>query len=103
MSSAEAEYMALSEAAKESIHRRRFLSEVSGKLESTAILCDNQSARLMAKSTVFHERTKHIDIRHHFVRNSVEKGEMQIGYLSTEEMPADVLPKDCQSQTMKNV
>ncbi|XP_033224575.1 secreted RxLR effector protein 161-like [Belonocnema kinseyi] len=44
MSSAEAEYMALSEAAKETIYLRRFLSEVMGKLKTTVILCDNQSA-----------------------------------------------------------
>ncbi|XP_046145331.1 secreted RxLR effector protein 161-like [Osmia bicornis bicornis] len=74
MSSAEAEYMALSEAAKESIYQRRFLTEVVGKLKTTLILCDNQSAGLMAKNPVYHERTKHIDIRYHFVRESVERG-----------------------------
>ncbi|XP_071578912.1 uncharacterized protein [Temnothorax nylanderi] len=62
MSSAEAEYMALSEAAKETIYTRRFLSEVVGKLNTTMLFCDNQSAGLIAKNPVFHERTKHIDL-----------------------------------------
>lgn len=93
MSSAEAEYMALSEAAKETIYIRRFLSEVIGELDVTTIFCDNQSAGLMAKNPVFHERTKHIDLRYHFVREAVEDGKIKIGYLPTEDMPAYVLTK----------
>lgn len=93
MSSVEAECMALSEAAKETIYLRSFLSVIVGKSQSTVLLCDNQSAGLMAKNPVFHERTKHIDIRHHFVRYSVEKGDVKIEYLPTEKMPADILTK----------
>lgn len=94
MSSAEAEYMALSEAAKEVIYIRRFLSEVIGELvDVTTIIYDNQSAGLMAKNLDFHERTKHIDLRYLFVREAVEDGKIKIGYLPTEDMPADVLTK----------
>lgn len=80
ISSAEADYMALLEAAKETIYLRRFQSEVMGKLKTT-------------KNQVFHERMKHIDMQHHFVRDSVGNGVLKIEYLPIEEMPADVLTK----------
>lgn len=93
MSTAEAEYVALSEATKEAIHLRRFLFEVLGTVEATTIFCDNQSAGLMAKNPVFHERTKHIAIKYHFVREVIESKDIIVKYLPTEEMPADVLTK----------
>lgn len=102
MSSAEAEYMALSEAAKETIYLRRFLSEIIGELGTTVIFCDNQSAGLMAKNPVFHERTKHIDIKYHFLRDSVESGNLKIEYLPSEQMPADVLTKGLSSLKHRN-
>lgn len=86
--------MALSEAAKETIYIRGFLSEIIGVLDTTIIFCDNQSAGLMAKNPVFHEHTKHIELRYHFVREAVEDGKIKIGYLPTEDMPADVLTKE---------
>ncbi|CAK9827482.1 Retrovirus-related Pol polyprotein from transposon TNT 1-94 [Anthophora retusa] len=102
MSSAEAEYMALSEAAKEAIYLRSFLAEIVGKINTTNIFCDNQSAGLMAKNAVHHERTKHIDMRYHFVRDAVQRGEINVNYLSTTEMPADILTKGLNGQKHYN-
>ncbi|KMQ82746.1 retrovirus-related pol polyprotein from transposon tnt 1-94, partial [Lasius niger] len=63
MSSTEAEYVALSEAAKEAVHLRAFLSGIIGKQPATTIYNNNQGAGNMARNPVLHGRAKHIDIR----------------------------------------
>jgi len=93
MCSTEAEYMALSESAKGAIHLKRFLSEILGQQQATVIYNDNQGAGRLCKNPVFHNRTKHVDIRHHFVRKTIERGDFEVKYLPTDEMPADVLTK----------
>ena len=94
LSSTEAEYMALTEATKEAIHLKGFLEELGVRRDSSVVIFnDNQGAQKLAKNPIFHARTKHIDIRHHFVREALEHGLVQLEYLCTEEMIADVLTK----------
>jgi len=93
LSSTEAEYMALSDSSKEAVHLRSFLKEVLGLLKTTIIYNDNQGAGQLARNPVFHKRTKHVDIRHHFVRELVEEGTISVNYIPTTEMPADILTK----------
>lgn len=94
LSTAEAEYMALSCAAQESIWMRRLNSELGNPPQGpTIILEDNQSAIAMAKNPQFHGRAKHIDIRHHFVREQVSDGTIELKYCPTREMVADILTK----------
>lgn len=93
MSSTEAEYMSLSDCTKEAIHIRRFLAEIFGEQQTTTIFNDNQGAGMLSKNPIFHNRTKHMDVRHHFVRQNVIENVIEVKYLPTEEMPADVLTK----------
>ena len=93
LSSTEAEYMALSECAKEAVLLRRFMDEVFNRKEEITIFNDNQGAGMLSKNPVYHNRTKHVDIRYHFVRDAVLNGEVVVKYMRTEEMPADVLTK----------
>lgn len=94
LSSAEAEYMALSSCAKEAVYLRRFLSEISNISKAkVTIYNDSQSAQMLAKNPIHHNRTKHIDIRFHFIREKVSDGTIQLKYLPTADMPADVLTK----------
>ena len=75
LSTAEAEHVALSTATQESILLRRLLADVGEPPEGpTEIYEDNQGAISMAKNPVGHARTKHIDIRYHFVREGVQDG-----------------------------
>ena len=54
---------------------------------------DNKSAMSLCKNPVFHERSKHIDIKYHYIRECVENGNMQIEFMRTEEQMADLLTK----------
>lgn len=55
--------------------------------------CDNASAIKLAKNPVFHARTKHLEIHHHFVRERVLEGELRVQHIRTQQQPADILTK----------
>ena len=94
LSTAEAEYVALSSAVQECIWLRQLEAELGNAIEGPSlILEDNQSAIAMAKNPQYHGRAKHIDIRHHFVREQVALGNIELQYCSTTEMTADMLTK----------
>lgn len=63
------------------------------EIAPTIIKCDNMSAIAMTKNPVFHSRTKHIELRHHFIRNLVENGEIQLEFIKTSEQLADIFTK----------
>jgi len=94
LSTAEAEYMALSAATQEVVWLRKFLKNFEiEQSEATVIFEDNQGCIALAKNPVAHERTKHIDIRYHFIREQIEENTIDVKYLPTEEMLADLLTK----------
>jgi hypothetical protein len=86
--------MALTQATREAIWLERFLKELGyGTQKGLTILTDNQSSMALAKNPVFHARTKHIDIRHHFIRERIESGDVEVAFCGTDDMIADVLTK----------
>ena len=94
LSSTEAEYVALTHAAKEALWLRTFLSEIGGSpFGPMTIHCDNQGAIALAKDNKFHARTKHIDIRYHFIQECVEDKKIMVQYVPMEENTADVFTK----------
>ncbi|XP_018398526.1 PREDICTED: uncharacterized mitochondrial protein AtMg00810-like [Cyphomyrmex costatus] len=94
LSSTEAEYTALSEAAREAIYLSGFLKEVGMTSFAKVLLHnDNQSAGKLAVNPVYHSRSKHIDIKCHFIRQAFTEHEIELTYTPTEEMRADVLTK----------
>jgi hypothetical protein len=97
LSTCEAEYMAASTAACQGI----WLSWLLGDLRNTAVKgvelkVDNQSALALMKNLVFHDRSKHIHTRFHFIRQSVEDDDIQPRYVCSEEQLADLLTKALQ-------
>jgi hypothetical protein len=104
LSTAEAEYVAATHAAKEVIWFRRILSEIFRPLEHPVILhSDSQSAIALARSQgQFHARTKHIDIRWHFIRYCIDNGSIELRYCPTEDMTADLLTKPLPSGKAKH-
>jgi transposase InsO family protein len=93
LSTAEAEYVAATHAAKEAIWLRRLLAELFMMRMPTTLYCDNQAALKLAVDDNFHARTKHIDVRYHFIRMVVANGSIVIIYCPTDEMTADILTK----------
>ena len=94
LSTAEAEYMALSEASKEAVHLKALLDSIGLKNQPAVIIYeDNQAAQKIAENPVLHDRTKHIDIRYHFVRELVSTMAIDIVYIQTTLMVADLLTK----------
>jgi len=93
LSSAEAEYIALSSATQETVWIRRLLGDLTNVLEPTVLMEDNQGAIAMSRNPVDHARTKHIDIRYHFVREAVQNRIIELIYCPTINMIADVLTK----------
>ena len=94
LSSCEAEYMAATTAACQSIWLRGLLGEISGQQVGAVVLCiDNKSAIELMKNPVLHGRSKHIDVRFHFIRECIERGELVIKYVGTQEQRADILTK----------
>lgn len=93
VSTTESEYMAAAEATKKAIWLKGLISEIKGKTEDVTVYGDNQSAIHLIKNPMFHERTKHIDIIYHFIRDVVAKGQMIVKKIDTDDNPADVLTK----------
>lgn len=93
LSTAEAEYVAVSQAAQEGTWLKRLLTDLGMSDSSTVILEDNQGAIAIAKNPVNHSRTKHIDIRYHYIRECVQNGQIQVQYCPTIDMKADILTK----------
>eukprot|EP00253_Pinus_taeda_P026733 PITA_26733 len=94
LSSFEAEYMVASTTLCEAIWLRKLLMNLfRRKMEATMILCDNQSCIKLFENPTFHDRSKHIDIRCHFVRDCVQRGAMQLRYTPTGEQVANILTK----------
>ncbi|WCJ34767.1 Retrovirus-related Pol polyprotein from transposon TNT 1-94 [Euphorbia peplus] len=94
LSSCEAEFMAATAAACQGIWLQRVLSQISDMKAGPVILyIDNRSAIDLAKNPVFHGRSKHIDVRYHFIRECVEQGLIVIKHVSTNEQKADILTK----------
>ena len=94
LSSCEAEFMAATMAACQGIWLRRLLTEINGQnIPPAALYVDNQSALNLMKNPVFHGRSKHIDIRYHFIRECVENGNITVAHVSGKEQKADILTK----------
>ena len=94
LSTTEAEYVAATYAAKEALWLKRLISKVFRSLnEPITLYSDSQSAIALTGDGSYHARTKHIDIRYHFIRFVVQKGSINLIYCPTESMTADILTK----------
>jgi len=94
LSTCEAEYMAAAQAAMEAVWHRNFMEELGMGLRTpTWIGCDAQAALQLLKNPVYHDRTKHIAVKVHFVRQLMEAGQVDFQYIPTEKQVADALTK----------
>ena len=94
LSTTEAEYVALSTATQEAVWLRRLLMDINALPNGPTVLMeDNQGAIAIAKNPIVHARTKHIDIRYHYIREAVQGRTIKLEYCPTNEMLADILTK----------
>eukprot|EP00253_Pinus_taeda_P028467 PITA_28467 len=94
LSTAEAEYIAATMASCEAVWLRKLFSALFGfTLDTTMILCDNQSEICLLENPVFHDRSKHIDIRYHYIRDMVQRGAIRLQHIGTNEQVVDILTK----------
>ena len=86
LSTAEAKYIVDCSASCEAIWLRKLMSRLFNlEMETTVILCDNQSCIKMTKNPMFHNRSKHIEIRCFYIRDMMQKGAIKLQYVSTDE------------------
>ncbi|GJV84977.1 retrovirus-related pol polyprotein from transposon TNT 1-94 [Tanacetum coccineum] len=101
MSTIEAEYMAITEAGKESVWLKNFLEELYRAQTEYVLFCDNQIAIHLEKNLVFHGRTKHIKIRYHYIRELVSEGTLSLKKILRAKNPADMLTKVVTKEKLK--
>ena len=94
LSTTEAEYIVACAACSEAVWLRKMISGLFDlQLEATWIYCDNQSCIKLSENPVFHDKSKHIEIKYQYIRDMVEKGAVELLYIATEQQIADVLTK----------
>ncbi|KAI3772362.1 hypothetical protein L6452_03547 [Arctium lappa] len=94
LSSCEAEFMAATTATCQGIWVSRLIHEITRKkVDPVTLYLDNKSTIDLIKNPVFHGRSKHIDLRYHFIRECVERGDVVVKHVCSKEQRADILTK----------
>ncbi|CAL1391452.1 unnamed protein product [Linum trigynum] len=94
LSTTEAEYKASAMAAQECVWLVQLLQNLGQQVNySVPIYCDNQSAMRLVENSVFHARTKHVEVQYHFIREKVLQGFVSMKYVNTEDQVADIFTK----------
>jgi hypothetical protein len=94
LSTTEAEFIAVTSCACQAIWLRRILQQLGHNQEGpTTILCDNSSAIKLCKNSVLHGRSKHIDVRFHFIRELTSMGIIEVTHCPTQSQVADIMTK----------
>ena len=94
LSTAEAEYVASCSASCEVVWLRKLLSNLFDlQLDANCIYCDNQNCVKLSENTVFHDKSKHIKIKYHYIGDMAQRGVVKLQYVVTDEQRADVLTK----------
>jgi hypothetical protein len=99
LSTAEVEYVAAGQCCAQLLWMRQTLRDFGYNLSKVPLLCDNESAIRMANNPIEHSRTKHIDIRHHFLRDHQQKGDIEEFHISTENQLANIFTKPLDEKT----
>ena len=93
LSTTEAEYIAVTEACKEIVWLKKFLQELDLKQDKYTLYCDSQSAIHLSKNSTFHSRSKHIDVRYHWIRDVLDEKLIQLEKVHIDQNGADILTK----------
>jgi len=103
LSTAEAEYIALGSCCTQLLWMKQMLLDYGMTSNTLLVYCDNMSAINISKNPVQHSRTKHIDIRHHFIRELVENKIVEISHVSSEKQLAGIFTKSLDLNSFLNL
>ncbi|GKB79634.1 hypothetical protein Tco_0946529 [Tanacetum coccineum] len=103
MSSAEAEYVAAAECCANILWMKSQLTDYDIIYKKVPIFCDNTSAIAISNNPVLHSRTKHIDIRYHFIRDHILKGDIELHFILTQYQLVDIFTKPLNEPTFKRL
>jgi hypothetical protein len=103
LSTVVAEYIVADHCCTQLLWMRQTLRDYGYKLNKVSLPCDNESAIRMADNPVEHSRTKHIDIRYHFLRDHQQKGDIEIAYVNTQNQLADIFTKPLDEKTFSKL
>jgi hypothetical protein len=103
LSTVEVEYIDAGHCCAQLLWMRQTLRDYGYKLSKVPLLCDNESAIRMTDNPVEHSRTKHIDIRYHFLRDHQQKGDIEIAYVSTHNQVADIFTNPLDEKTFSKL
>ena len=93
LSTTEAEYIVANEAGKEMLWLKRFIQELGLRQDEYVVFCDSKSAIDLSKNATYHCRTKHIDIRYHWLREVIENQSLKLVKIDTKKNPPDMMTK----------
>jgi len=93
LSTAEAKYVATGACCAQLLWMKQTLSDFGCEFTKIPLMCDNVSAIKLANNPVQHSKTKHMDIRHHFLRDHETKGDISLRHVSTDKQLADIFTK----------
>ncbi|KAK6120346.1 hypothetical protein DH2020_045903 [Rehmannia glutinosa] len=103
LSTAEAEYISAAFCCTQLLWMKQTLADYKCSFENVPIFCDNISAINIAQNPVHHNRTKHIEIRHHFLRDCVSKRKIEISFVPSQDQLADIFTKPLSSETFASI
>ena len=93
LSTTEVEYVVATEASKKMIWLQRFMEELGKKQENSRLYCDSESVIHLAKNPTFYSKTKHIQLRYHFIQFDLEDGHLKLKRIYTSQNPTNMLTK----------
>ncbi|KAK6148275.1 hypothetical protein DH2020_019187 [Rehmannia glutinosa] len=103
LSTAEDEYISAAFCCTQLIWMKQTLADYKCSFENVPIFCDNISAINIAQNPVHHNRTKHIEIRHHFLRDYVSKRKIEISFVPSQDQLVDIFTKSLSSETFASI
>ena len=104
LSTTEAEYISATAAAQEILWLRNLFKEIGYEVEgASSLYLDNQSAIAVSRNPEHHGRMKHLDLRHYWLRDTVKSGVVDVKYIPTASMPADIMTKSLPKTTVEGM
>ena len=103
LSSAEAEFRGIRCGMMEILWLRRLMSEIGLTQDKSQLYCDNKATICISENPVQHDRTKHVEVDRHFIKEKLESGVVELPFVRSEDQLADILTKAVNSRSLTNV